>query len=283
MTQAHVWVWQRPQLAACDLRELAHFLPERPQWLFDGAVLRLPVPADFVVPPAAAAALQAQEIDYAVLPDKAFGDLGLLVSDMDSTLITIECIDEIAAGAGLKAEVAAVTERAMRGELDFVQSLRQRVALLRGLPENILQQVYEQVLRLSPGAEYLLAECRRHDVCFLLVSGGFDYFTDRLQRDWGLDYAHANTLEVVDGRLTGKVIGRVVDARAKADLLEQYRLRLGLRPEQVLAMGDGANDIPMLQAAGIGVAYHAKPKTQAVAMAAVRFGGLETVRRWFRP
>ncbi|HFC6396390.1 TPA: phosphoserine phosphatase SerB [Neisseria meningitidis] len=228
-----------------------------------------------------AALLGSRQIDHAVLPDMDFGELGLIVSDMDSTLITIECVDEIAAGVGLKDKVAEITERSMRGELDFEQSLRSRVALLAGLDEQILADVYENVLKLSPGAEFLLDECKRHDVKFLLVSGGFTFFTERLQQRLGFEYQHANVLEIENGRLTGRLKGRIIDAQAKADLLREYRSRLGLQPHQVLAVGDGANDIPMLKEAGIGVAYRAKPKAQAAADACINFGGLERVRGLF--
>lgn len=232
----------------------------------------------FSLSEADAALLGSRQIDHAVLPDMDFGGLGLIVSDMDSTLITIECIDEIAACAGLKERVAEITERAMRGELDFEQSLRSRVALLAGLDESVLAEVYENVLKLSPGAEFLLDECKRHNVKFLLVSGGFTFFTERLQQRLGFEYQHANVLEIENGKLTGRLKGRIIDAQAKADLLREYRSRLGLQPYQVLAVGDGANDIPMLKEAGVGVAYRAKPKAQAVADACINFGGLERVR-----
>ncbi|MBG8645518.1 phosphoserine phosphatase SerB [Neisseria meningitidis] len=228
-----------------------------------------------------AALLGSRQIDHAVLPDMDFDELGLIVSDMDSTLITIECVDEIAAGVGLKNKVAEITERSMRGELDFEQSLRSRVALLAGLDERVLADVYENVLKLSPGAEFLLDECKRHDVKFLLVSGGFTFFTERLQQRLGFEYQHANVLEIENGRLTGRLKGRIIDAQAKADLLREYRSRLGLQPHQVLAVGDGANDIPMLKEAGIGVAYSAKPKARAAADACINFGGLERVRGLF--
>ena len=272
---ATVLVLQHPDIARCDLSGLPN------ADLVSATVVRIKVDAGFSLSEQATAALAAQQIDYAVLPDRNFADLGLIVSDMDSTLITIECIDEIAAGVGLKDKVAEITERSMRGEMDFAQSLTERVALLEGLDEGVLQSVYDNVLKLSPGAEYLITECKRHDVKFLLVSGGFTFFTDRLQQQLGIDYAYANVLEIVDGKLTGKLKGRMIDAQAKADLLRQHQEALGLTPEQVLAVGDGANDIPMLQAAGIGVAYHAKPKTEQHADVAVRFNGLEALRGLF--
>ena len=272
---ATVLVLQHPDIARCDLSGL----PSAD--LVSATVARIKVDAGFSLSEQAAAALAAQQIDYAVLPDRNFADLGLIVSDMDSTLITIECIDEIAAGVGLKDKVAEITERSMRGEMDFAQSLTERVALLEVLDEGVLQSVYDNVLKLSTGAEYLITECKRHDVKFLLVSGGFTFFTDRLQQQLGIDYAYANVLEIVDGKLTGKLKVRMIDAQAKADLLRQHQEALGLTPEQVLAVGDGANDIPMLQAAGIGVAYHAKPKTEQHADVAVRFNGLEALRGLF--
>lgn len=277
-----VLVLQHPDIMHCDVQTLADGYGPLPAPLFAGSVLRLPVDEGHTPSAVFQAAWEAQHIDWAVLPDYAFADLGLMVSDMDSTLITIECVDEIAAGVGLKDKVTAITERSMRGELDFAASLRERVALLAGLPESELARVYDEVLRLSPGAEYLLAECKRHGVKFMLVSGGFTYFTGRLQQQLGLDYAYANVLESEDGRLTGRLLGRMIDAQAKADLLAEYRERLQLQPHQTLAMGDGANDIPMISAAGFGVAYRAKPKTEAAADIRIRHGGLDAVRKWFR-
>ncbi|MFS6938039.1 phosphoserine phosphatase SerB [Neisseria animaloris] len=276
----HVFVLQHPALTECDLGILNTL--NLPSENIRHGTLRLPVTDGFRLPEAVSAELNRQRIDHAVLPDLAFSELGLIVSDMDSTLITIECVDEIAAGVGLKAQVAEITEQSMRGELDFEQSLRRRVALLKGLDEQILQEVYDNVLQLSPGAEYLLDECKKNGVKFALVSGGFTFFTERLLQRLGLDYQHANVLEISDGLLTGQLLGGVVDAQAKADLLVQLRERLGLEKHQVLAMGDGANDIPMLLEAGIGIAYRAKPKAQAHADACINFGGLEAVRGWFR-
>ena len=272
-----VLVLQHGDLGACDWSAFGGLVSAP----LGKSVLRVPVDDDFELTAEMRAALIAQQIDGAVLLDVAFADLGLIVSDMDSTLITIECVDEIAAGVGLKDEVAAITEQSMRGELDFEQSLRKRVALLAGLDERVLEEVYENVLQLSPGAEFLLTECKRNDVKFMLVSGGFTFFTERLQRRLGLDFHFANVLEVENGKLTGRLKGRIIDAQAKTDLLREYRERLGLAPWQVVAMGDGANDIPMIREAGFGIAYRAKPKTEANADACVRFGGLERIRGWF--
>ncbi|KDN13345.1 phosphoserine phosphatase SerB [Snodgrassella communis] len=277
-----VLVLQNAALRQCDLSALHTIIPPAPEYTFNDSVLRLPVSADFQLAESVQAQLLEQQIDFAIMPDQSFADLGLIISDMDSTLITIECVDEIAAGVGLQSQVAAITERSMRGEIDFEQSLRARVALLKGLPVTELQRVYENVLKLSPGAQWLLQQCHEYDVKFMLVSGGFTYFTERLQRQYGLDYTFANQLVVKNDALTGELAGRIIDAQAKADLLAEYRDKLGLDKLQVVAMGDGANDIPMLQAAGFGVAYHAKPKTQAATSISVRFGGLDTVRKWFR-
>ena len=272
-----VLVLQGNEEALCVVSRCLANKPEN-----QGGRIRMPVGGDFSPTAEMRENMRRMETDFAVLPDMDFGELGLIVSDMDSTLITIECIDEIAACAGLKERVAEITERAMRGELDFEQSLRSRVALLAGLDERVLADVYENVLKLSPGAEFLLDECKRHNVKFLLVSGGFTFFTERLQQRLGFEYQHANILEIENGRLTGRLKGRIIDAQAKADLLRGYRDRLGLQPHQVLAMGDGANDIPMLKEAGVGVAYRAKPKAQAVADACINFGGLDRVRGWFK-
>ena len=244
--------------------------------------IRITVEPNFRLPENIKHELNQAQIDYAILPDMAFSDLGLIVSDMDSTLITIECVDEIAAQLGIKPQVAAITERAMRGEIDFRQSLKERVALLKGLPESQLQTVYDEVLKLTPGAEELLDACHQLGVKFMLVSGGFTFFTDRLKQRLGLDYTYANVLGVANGKLTGEVDSEIIDAQRKVELLQQYQADLGLQSHQVLAVGDGANDIPMIQAAGIGVAFHAKPKTQAAAKVAVNFGGLNALVRMFR-
>lgn len=218
----------------------------------------------------------ANQLDMAFVPHaKKLSDFGLVVMDMDSTLITIECIDEIADMQGLKPQVAAITEAAMRGELDFAESLRRRVALLAGLDESALQRVYDERLQLTNGAEALLSRLKAHSIKTLLVSGGFVYFTERLKQRLGLDYAHANLLEVKAGKLTGKVLGDIVDAQAKADWLVKTRDNLGLRPDQVIAMGDGANDLKMMSVAGIGIAFHAKPVVRAQASYALNFVGLD--------
>jgi len=219
-----------------------------------------------------------QEIDCACVAEALTLDrFGLVVMDMDSTLISIETIDEIADLQGLKAQVAAITESAMRGEIEYAESLRQRVALLEGEDESALLRVYEERLRLNPGAEALLGELRRRGIKTMLLSGGFTFFTERLKARLGFDYAAANTLEIIDGKLTGKLVGDILDAQGKADWLVNVRDALGLDKEQVMAIGDGANDIKMLAAAGFGVAYHAKPIVRAQATCALNHAGLDGV------
>ena len=216
------------------------------------------------------------KLDYGFVPHgRTLNDFGLLVMDMDSTLITIECIDEIADMQGLKPQVAAITESAMRGEIDFAESLRRRVALLEGLDEGALQRVYDERLRLSPGAEIMIEALHAQGIKILLVSGGFLFFTERLKPRLGLDFTHANTLEIVDGKLNGKVLGKVFDAQGKADWLVKIRGELGLEPEQVIAMGDGANDLKMMAQAGVSIAYHAKPVVREQASYALNFVGLD--------
>jgi phosphoserine phosphatase len=176
---------------------------------------------------------------------------------------------------GLKPQVSEITEAAMRGEIDFAESLRRRVTLLKGLDEHALQRVYDERLRLSPGAELMLGALKTRGIRTLLVSGGFVFFTERLKARLGLDYTHANTLEIAAGKLTGRVMGNIVDAQGKADQLVKIRDELNLRPEQVIAIGDGANDLKMMALAGISIAYHAKPVVRAQASYALNFVGLD--------
>jgi len=202
--------------------------------------------------------------------------------DMDSTLINIECIDEIADLAGKKAEVAAITATAMRGDItDFSESLTRRVALLRGVPVEVLARVYAERLRLNPGAETLIAAARAAGLRVMLVSGGFTFFTERLQARLHLDRAHANVLDIQAGQLTGKVCGNILDAQAKARLLQDYAAELDAKSEQIIAIGDGANDLPMLACAGYAVAYHAKPIVREHARYTLNVSGLDGVLPWF--
>jgi len=213
-------------------------------------------------------------------PPLSLKDFGLIAFDMDSTLINIECVDEIADAVGRKAEVAAITEAAMRGEIaDFKESLRRRVALLRGVRVEDMQAVYEQRLRLNPGAAELVATCQAAGLKTLLVSGGFTFFTDRVRDRLGIDYTRSNVLEIEDGRLTGRMVdqpwGDICDGEEKRKMLLQTSTQLGLSPRQAVAVGDGANDLPMMGEAGLSVAYHAKPKVREQAMVAINQGGLD--------
>lgn len=201
----------------------------------------------------------------------------LVAMDMDSTFITIECIDEIADMQGLKPQVAAITEAAMRGELDFAASLTRRVALLEGLDASALERVYEERLRLSPGAETMLKAVQAAGLKTLLVSGGFTFFTSRLKARMGLDYTHANELEIVDGKLTGKVLGGIVDADEKKRTVERVCAELGISPSQAIVMGDGANDLKMMGIAGLSVAFRAKPVVREQASVALNFVGLDGI------
>jgi phosphoserine phosphatase len=185
----------------------------------------------------------------------------LVVLDMDSTLIQIEVIDELARLAGVGEQVAAITHRAMNGELDFRQALRERVALLQGLPAEALEQVYHD-LPFTSGARTLIRILRRLGFKTAVISGGFDFFTDRLKAELGLDYAYANALEIVDGQVTGRVTGPVVDGQRKAELLEEIAAGEGIALSQVIAIGDGANDLPMLGRAGLGIAFNAKARVR---------------------
>ena len=216
------------------------------------------------------------QLDYGfVRPGQHLSDFGLVVMDMDSTLITIETIDEIADMYQLKPQVSAITEAAMRGEIDFAESLRRRMALLEGLDESALQLVYDERLQLSMGAEKMLAKLKEHGIKTLLVSGGFVFFTERLKARLGLDFAHANTLEIVNGKLTGKVLGKILDAQGKADFLLHTRDELELGGKQVIAMGDGANDLKMMTQASVSIAYHAQPVVRSQATYAFNFVGLD--------
>jgi phosphoserine phosphatase len=207
-------------------------------------------------------------------------DFRLVAFDMDSTLIAIECVDEIADVAGKKAEVAAITEAAMRGEIaDYKESLRRRVALLKGVPAAALQRVYDERLRFNPGAERLVAACQAAGLKTLLVSGGFTFFTDRVRDRLGFDFARSNVLEVTHGALTGRMVdqpwGDICDGAEKRKMLLETCSALAVSPAQAIAVGDGANDLPMMAAAGLAVAYHAKPKVREAAMVAIDSGGLD--------
>ena len=213
-------------------------------------------------------------------PPLRLADFRLAAFDMDSTLINIECIDEIAAAAGRKAEVAAITEATMRGEIaDFRDSLRRRLALLAGVPEGFLHEIWQHTLRLNPGVEAFLAALRDAGLKTLLVSGGFTFFSDRVARRLAIDYTRANMLEIVDGKLTGGLVpqawGEICDGAEKRRMLLQTCAELGISPGQAIAVGDGSNDLPMMDAAGLSIAYHAKPAVRERAMLAIDEGGMD--------
>jgi phosphoserine phosphatase len=210
----------------------------------------------------------------------------LIAFDMDSTLINIECIDEIADAAGRKEEVAAITEAAMRGEIaDYKQSLRERVALLKGVSVTHLDEVYNHRLQINPGAEILIQKCKASGMKVLLVSGGFTFFTDRLRERLGLDFARSNVLEESDGVLTGKTVdqpwGDICDGDEKRRTLLEVATLLGISPSECIAVGDGANDLPMMGVAGLSVAYHAKPAVRENANVAINTGGLDRLLSLF--
>ena len=213
-------------------------------------------------------------------PARKLSDFKLIAFDMDSTLINIECVDEIADAAGRKAEVAAITEAAMRGEItDYKDSLRRRVALLEGVSVASMDEVYRERLKLNPGAAELVHACKAAGLKILLVSGGFTFFTDRIRDKLGIDYTRSNVLETRGGKLTGKMVdqpwGDICDGDEKRKMLLETCARLGVKPVQAIAMGDGANDLPMMGVAGLSVAYHAKPKVRDQAMVAINSGGLD--------
>ena len=219
-------------------------------------------------------------------PKLRLTDFKLVAFDMDSTLINIECVDEIAEAAGRKAEVSAITEAAMRGEItDYKESLRRRVALLEGVPELALHEVYSKHLQLNPGVEQFVQACRNAGLKTLLVSGGFTFFSDRVRRSLSLDFARANVLEIDAGRLTGRLVDRpwgdIVDGLEKRRVLLEVCELMGIAPEQTIAVGDGANDLPMMGVAGLSIAYHPKPAVQAQAMIAITRGGMDRALELF--
>ncbi len=226
--------------------------------------------------------IEAEKLDWAFVDrNKKLSDFGLICFDMDSTLITIECIDELADFAGKKAEVSAVTEAAMRGEIDYRESLRRRLALMAGLDARVLARVFGERLLLSPGARELLEAVQNAGLRTAILSGGFTYFTERLRIELGFDFSTSNELEISGGKLTGRVVGDIVDAAAKAHHLARLRDELGLRKDQVIACGDGANDLMMMAESGLSVAYRAKPATRAKADMAINFGGLDALLNIF--
>ncbi|MGQ0654297.1 MAG: phosphoserine phosphatase SerB [Betaproteobacteria bacterium] len=270
-------VAQGPAMTSAQADELGRRVSSSPETIAPGAFrFRNAARTDI------GAWCEERRIDHAWMPEgRRFADLKLLAMDMDSTLICIECIDELGHFAGRKAAVAAITAQAMRGEIEYKESLRRRVAVLKGLSENVLAQVYEERLRLNPGAEELLAACRKHGVKLLLVSGGFSFFTERLKARLGLDYTLSNTLEVSGGKLTGALLGDIVDADAKAARFSGVLQALNAKQEESVAIGDGANDLKMMSRAGVSVAYRAKPVVRAQATCALTWCGLDAVLNLF--
>jgi phosphoserine phosphatase len=249
----------------------------REHWLSDGRALDIPFDHDPVqVLERARHHFRDQPVDVNVV---AFAERRkkLLIADMDSTIIDCECLDELADMAGLKAKVSAITERAMRGELDFAAALRERVAMLKGLPLNALERVYAERIRLNPGARTLVATMRKFGAHTLLVSGGFSYFTSRVAKDAGFEADQANGLLDDGAALTGEVREPILGREAKLAALEKAARLLNLAAAATLAVGDGANDLGMIKRAGLGVAYHAKPIVAEVAAARVEHGDLTTL------
>jgi phosphoserine phosphatase len=270
-------VLQGPQAAEAQLKQIAALAHPSNVVALGEHALRADGVADTVdIRRAVQDAAYASQVDAAFVPTGAkLADFALLAMDMDSTLITIECIDEIADMQGLKPQVAAITEAAMRGEIEFSESLVRRVALLKGLEMGALQRVYDERLRISPGGEALLEAAKEAGLKTLVVSGGFTFFTERLKARLGLDYVHANVLEVEHGMLTGRVVGGIVDADEKMRTVQRVCQQMGVDTRRAIVMGDGANDLNMMGVAGLSVAYRAKPVVRAQASVALNFCGLD--------
>jgi phosphoserine phosphatase len=272
----HRLVVQRPGLDAATSSAFAGLVGRPPDRGGDSIAIWDEVTVDARAAQALAERFQA---DAGLVPASCrLGNFRLIAFDMDSTLITIECIDEIADFAGRKAEVAAITEAAMRGEIrDFSESLRRRVALLAGLGEEVLERVWRERLRLSPGAERLLAAAHAAGLRILLVSGGFTYFTERLRKRLPIDFTRANVLEVVDGKLSGRVIDPIVDADLKRDTVLETCAAIGCSPAEAIVVGDGANDLKMMAVAGVSVAYRSKPVVREQATFSINHNGLDAI------
>jgi phosphoserine phosphatase len=268
----------RAPLESALVEALGRALGGRPRWLADDAACER-VPADLAREALAAriaAVIGDAPLDVALVPARPRLKR-LLVSDMDSTMITIECIDELADAVGIKPEVAAITRRAMNGEIDFRAALEARVALLEGLPVTVFEEIYRERLRYMPGARTLIQTMRAQGALTALVSGGFVPFTDRVRAALGFDLAQANRLEIRDGRVTGRLLAPIREPRSKLLMLQRLARARGLARDETLAVGDGANDLPMLAAAGLGVAFRAHPKVAASVPVAIKVGDLSAL------
>lgn len=276
-------ILQAPNLAQENIEKIAAIANAEGVQELGNTAVRL-LGADFGARDEVDACCKEFAMDYAFFEKiTRLKDCKILAMDMDSTLINIECIDEIADMVGKKAEVAAITEAAMRGEIvDFAESLTRRVALLKGAPVSALERVYRERLRLNPGAENLVSMAKKTGLKTLLVSGGFTFFTEQLKQRLGLDACYANTLEVENGVLTGKVLGDIVDAQSKANHLQTLASHLDATAGQIIAVGDGANDLKMLALAHFSVAYRAKPVVSQQANYALNVSPLDAILNWFR-
>lgn len=222
------------------------------------------------------------ELDFAfVNPEQKLSDIKLIVMDMDSTLLAIESIDEIADMQNIRPQVSAITQQTMRGEISFEESLTRRTWLLRGVHQDALQKVYDERVRLSSGADKMLQQAKRFGIKTMVLSGGFTFFTERVKERLGLDFAAANVLEIENNKLTGKVVGEIIGREGKAQVLKQVGDTLGLRREQIIAIGDGANDLGMMAESGISIAYHAKPIVKQHATYSINYVGLDGVINLF--
>jgi phosphoserine phosphatase len=275
-------VIQHPRLSADAVTAFSDLVGAAPHWQGEGLAgwSAAPVERDRAMELA-----QQFAVDAALTPQASrLKDFRLITFDMDSTLITNECIDEIAEFAGRKSEVATITEAAMRGEIaDFDESLRRRVALLAGLPESVLARVYEERITLSPGAQTLIDAVHAAGLKVLLVSGGFTYFSQRLRDRLGIDEAHANRLEISNGQLTGRVLGEIVNGEVKKRRVLQVCEELGCSASQAIVVGDGANDLKMMSVAGLSVAYRAKPVVRMQTTHAIDHCGLDAILNFFGP
>jgi len=260
-----------------DMAGAAGFDVGNPDWLDAGVALDIPLSASSATQRDGLVArlkTELERVDAIFQPLNAHRRKKILISDMDSTIIEQECIDELADEMGIKPRVAEITERAMRGELDFKMALRERVELLKGLEVEALQRVYDNRIQFMPGARELVATMRRNGAYTMLVSGGFTFFTSKVRDALGFHSDSANILDVAEGRLSGKVVEPILDKEAKLLALREAAFKNDTRLTQTLALGDGANDLPMLQAAGLGIAYHAKPAVRNAAAACINHSDL---------